>query len=396
MAAVGVGSFGAGHLSGSEPPSGTQSPQGQLTIDEIRTRLKPNVPTIVAAVLHRTLSDKPQSLDTDWNGTFRIEGLLRWSKRGVPEALDFARSWFEYHLEHDRKLTDEEFLKSYGGARSRVIRSGLLPFTTYAGFFGLAFACHKLYQHTLDPRARQVCLDVAEAVLHVSPRDSHGLVAHDDVRFAEFAIPDVAFFAVRALMIASLLDEKVGIVYRRQALYQIRAYTDAFLDRKTGLVRTALYPSGLGPTCWCRASGWLMWALTAALRHLPREHEAFSEIASDLAILADGVAKAQGPNGGLRVLVDNDSTPEETSGTGMCVAGIHEAVRKGWIVDRYRSFIRKGWQFVEGNVTPDGWVRKVYTGWAVPAEERKMSIDDNYHGWIPGFFLVTADEMYAS
>ena len=78
----------------------------------------------------------------------------------------------------------------------------------------------------------------------------------------------------------------------------------------------------------------------------------------------------------------------------MCVAGIHEAVRKGWIADRYRSFIREGWQFVESNVTPDGWVRKVYTGWAMPAEERKMSMDHKYHGWIPGFFLVTADEMY--
>ncbi len=112
MAAAGVGSLGAAHLSGSEALSGPRSPRGQLTIAEIRTRLKPNVPTIVAAVLHRTLTDRPQSLDTDWNGTFRIEGLLRWSKRGVLEALDFARSWFEYHLEHDRQLTDEEFLES--------------------------------------------------------------------------------------------------------------------------------------------------------------------------------------------------------------------------------------------------------------------------------------------
>lgn len=393
---AGAGAAASARLWGRESLSAGRPTQDPLNIAEIRSKLKPNVPDSVAAVLCRTLNYRPESLDTDWNGTFRIEGLLRWSKRGVPEALKFAKSWFEYHLEHDRQLSDEEFLKTYTGASSRVVRSGILPFTTYAGFFGLAFACHELYKQTSDPRARQVCLDVADAILHVSPRDRYGLVAHDDVRFAEFAIPDVAFFAVRALMIASILDEDIASVYRKQAVHQIRSYTDVFLDRDLGLARTALYPSGLGPTYWCRASGWLMWALTAALRHLPRDHEAFDRIASDLRMLADGVARAQGPKGGLRVLVNDASTPEETSGTGMCVAGIHEAVRKDWIPDRYESFIRKGWRFVESNITPDGWVRQVYTGWAMPAEEKKMSIDQRYSGWIPGFFLVAADEMYRS
>ena len=396
MAVTGIGSVAAGQLSDRAPLSRAQSQPNQWTLAKVRRKLQGNVPDSIVAVIRNMLNDKPESLGTDWNGTFRIEGLLRWSRRGLREALEFARLWLDYHLEHDPRMTDEEFLDSYGGARSRVIRSGILPFTTYAGFFGLAFACYELHQQTGDPKARQVSLDVSNAILHVAARDKRGLVAHDDGRVAEFAILDVVYFAARALMTASLLDERTGAVYRKQAIYQIRSYTDIFLDRRIGLAKTVLFPSGLGQTYWCRASGWLMWGLTAVLRHLPKEHEAFRTIASDLETLADGVVRAQGPNGGLRVLVNDKDTPEEASGTAMCVAGIHEAVRKGWIPGRYSEFVDRGWRFVESNVTRDGQVRNVYTGWAMPAEERQMLMDHKYHGWIPGLFLIAADEMHPS
>lgn len=391
--AAGVGSLAAARLPDVQLLCQMKSRTTRHTVAEIRKKLPANVPDSIAAVICSTLNEKPESLDTDWNGTFRIEGLLKWSRRGLTIGLDFAKAWFDYHLEHDPRLTDEQFLNSYGGARSRVIRTGILPFTTYAGFYGLAFACHELFRQTGDQRARQVCLDVADAIVHVAARDRHGLVAHDDVRYAEFAIPDVVYFAAGALMIASVLDKKIGLIYRKQALYQICSYTDIFLDRRVGLAKTALFESGLGQTYWCRASGWLMWALTAVLRQLPREHEAFKRIADDLAVLAAGLAKAQGPQGGIRVLADDGSTPEETSATAMCVMGIHEAVRKRWLADSYSPFIQRGWRFVESNITSDGRIRNVYTGWAMPAEQREILMDHKSHGWIPGVIMIAANEM---
>jgi len=55
--------------------------------------------------------------------------------------------------------------------------------------------------------------------------------------------------------------------------------------------------------------------------------------------------------------------------------------------------VERGWRFVQDKVDDDGTVRGVYTGWAMPAEEKKMLMDHRYHGWIPGLLLTTADEM---
>ena len=165
-----------------------------------------------------------------------------------PKGLTFARAWFDHHLQHDPKISDEKFLKAHDSAGSRVIRTGVLPHTTYIGFYGLAFACFELYRQTEDPKARQVCLDIADTILHLAPRDKNGLVAHDHVRFTEFAIPDTAYFVVRALMIAASLESDIGGVFRRQAIHQARLHSEIFLDRKLGLVKTVRLPSGLGET----------------------------------------------------------------------------------------------------------------------------------------------------
>ncbi len=370
----------------------------RFPIELIRERL--NVPLGIAAVLAGLLRREPSALNTDWSGSMPVEALLLWSRRGLPEGRALAERWFAYHLDHDRRLSNAEFLRSYQGYPSRVVRSGLLPFTTYAGLYGLAFPCHELYRLTGDPRAHQVCLDIADAILHLAPREGHGLILHDDGMLGGkqgfFTIPDAIYFAVRALAIASILDPQTGPVYRKQALYQIRVCTEIFLDKKLGLARTMLTAAGTGKSYWCRASGWLMYAMVGVLRYLPKEHPQFAELTRDLKVLADGVAAAAGPNGGLRALANDPSTPEETTGTAMCLAGIMEGVAKRWLPDVYAAFCRRAWDFLLRHVRPDGTIFGVYTGWALTAEEGKVLMDQarGSPGWIPAMLLFAAYERH--
>ena len=290
------------------------------------------------AVLKHLLSRDPNYWNTDWDGTMAVEALLRWKNRGVPEALEYAKKWLDFHIENDPKLTDDEFYNTYSGPHSRIIRGKILPFTMYSGFFGLPFPCYEIYRATGDERARQICLDVADAILHVAARDQRGLVLHDDgVHRGEttnlFTIPDTMYFVTKALMIASVLDDKIGEVYREQALYQIKTGTSFYLDNEKKIASTVLYPNGVGETFWCRASGWLSYALTGVLQFLPENHPEFKNLTNELTRLADGVKKYQGLNGGLHVLINQQETPEETSGTAMCLASIKEAVNKKWIPD---------------------------------------------------------------
>jgi unsaturated rhamnogalacturonyl hydrolase len=182
-------------------------------------------------------------------------------------------------------------------------------------------------------------------------------------------------------------------VYRDQAVFQLRTYIDTFLDKDTGLAKTILLKSGLGKTYWTRASGWLLWSITGVLRHLAPGDPQFPGFVADLAALGRGLARVQDASGGLRVLLNDPKTPLETSGTAMCAMGLHEAVRKRWLAASFTPFVDRAWAYVRRNITAEGDIRNVYTGWAVPAEEGRIEMDRVRMGWIPGFVLSAANEM---
>jgi hypothetical protein len=359
-----------------------QKASGQpVTLESIGARLPGGLPQGVSAIIVETLRRDPSSINTDWFGSLLIEGLLQWNRRGIPEVRDYSLAWLDHHW-------NSKMVSRYSGPASRVFPAGKIPITTYAGHYGLAFPCYEMATQFQEPRARQACLDVARTILHCSSRNRLGMVNHDDN--AEFAIPDTCYFAVAPLMMASVLDREKGQVYQEQALCQLRIYIDTFLVRETGLVRTILLKPGLGKTYWTRASGWLLWAIIRVMRYLPLSAPGRDGILEDLKILAGGVARIQDASGGFHVLLDEPATPLETTGTVMIAVGLHEAIRQGWLPGTFSSVVSRAWQFARGNIKDDGQIRQAYTGWAVPAEERVMSMDEHKMEWIPGFILSAA------
>ena len=86
---AGIGVTAAAGIKAEQPPPRLAAASSTYTFEDIRRKLGDQVPAKLAAVLCKTLNENPKSFDTDWNGTFRIEGLLRWSRRGLPEGADF-------------------------------------------------------------------------------------------------------------------------------------------------------------------------------------------------------------------------------------------------------------------------------------------------------------------
>jgi len=342
------------------------------------------MPAGAAAILKRVLAQPPSSLNTDWFGTMTLLGALQWCRRGVVEVEPFAKAWLAHHL-HTKEVAP------YSGNRSRIVWAAGIPLTTYAGHFGISQVCEEMYAQFGDERARKVAQDVADIVLHRTARNRLGLVAHDDT--ATFAIPDVTFLAVSSLMIGAALDALNATAYREQALYQLRTSIDTFLMKDTGLARTVYRDDGVGKTYWTRASGWLLWAITAMLRRLDPKHPAFMGFASDLRLLVDGISRVQAPDGGFHVLLDDPSTPLDSSGPAMFALGVHESVRRGWLPDRHGPGAEKAWGFVTANLTDDGVLRNTYSLWALPAESRDTRVTDATSGWAMGFVLAAANEM---
>ncbi len=313
-----------------------------------------------------------------------MQGLLQWNRRGISEVKAFSLAWLDHHW-------NAKTVSSYSGPASRVFLAGKIPVTTYAGHYGLAFPCYEMATQFQEPRARQACLDIARTILHRSSRNRLGMVNHDDN--AEFAIPDTCYFVVAALMMASQLSGEDRQVYQEQALFQLRTYVDTFLVRETGLVRTILYKEGLGKTYWTRAAGWLLWAITSVLRHLPPSAPETAGFLRDLRCLADGLKRVQDAGGGFHVLLDEPSTPLETTGSVMFAVGLHESIQRGWLPNSFSQLVSAAWQFAGKQITEDGRILQAYTGWAVPAEDRQMSMDEHKMEWIPGFILTAASTL---
>lgn len=336
-----------------------------------------------------------KNVNTDWFGSIQIEGLLRFSKRGYKEGLDYAKNWFDYHVEHDGKLTDEEYYAQYDGNRARILREGPMTFVIYSANLGVAFPVHELYKQTKNPIAKQVCMDVANAVLHYAGRDRFGMLAHDDTNFEKFAIPDTAYWATRSNAIAASLSKgALADVYWKQSIFQLSQGIKYFFDTQKGIVRTGLFMSEPGKTYWCRSQAWLIWAIGGLLRYLPKDHSYYKEACSAMNAIADGVTKYQSPNGALHVLVDDPTSPEEVTGIAMVIATVKEGMREGWIPNNYNEMCNKAWDFIQKSVDEKGNVHNAYTGWAVPAEEEKVNrMDERFLGFVPGVVMLAADEM---
>ena len=350
----------------------------------IRQRLPGELPPGVAAILERMLALPPSSVNTDWFGTMPLVGALQWCRRGIGEVEPYALAWLSHHLQ-------TKDVAKYQGNAARVVVAGGVPLTTYAGHFGISLVCEEMVAQFGDERARRIAIDVADIVLLRTARNHLGLIGHDDT--ADFAIPDVTFFAVSSLMIGAQLQARNASAHRDQALYQLRTAIDTFLMKDSGLARTLFRRGGVGKTSWTRASGWLLWSITAMLRRLDARHEAYPGFTADLQRLVDGMVRVQEANGGFHVLLDDPSTPLEATGPAMFAWGVHEAVRRGWLSGDYRAAAEKAWAFVKASLSDDGVLRNTYYLWALPAENREMRLRDESSGWAMGFVLAAGNEM---
>lgn len=317
-------------------------------------------------ILRALLRRSPEALTLDWFGTFPIIAMLRWADRGFPQVRDYAKAWFDFHAAQPPGT-----LVGRAGSSTRICQLTHVSIRTYAGYWGTAMAAEGVYRATGDPRARTTAIDVGDAILHQVRRHGNGLIAHDDQW--DWQIPDVAFFACDALAAAARLAEPaMAAGFRRQARYQLQRYVDTTLDRSRGLAHTALLADGRpGQTYWCRATGWLMWALCAGLRDTPRTDSATAPFREALAMLAAGVRRVISPNGGLHVMLDRPDTPEEVSSACMVATALHEALARGWVGGEHRATVERLRGFILRQIRPDDRLASVYVKWARPLEEKR-------------------------
>lgn len=347
--------------------------------------MKPSIQQMLTSVISRD----PLSINTDWDGTLLVTSMLAWGQAtGDRRYGEFAKLWFEHHKMNDHKLTDEEFYSEYTGIKSKILREGPIPFTAYCGHWGLGYACPGLAIVTDDPAVTELADAIASYILHRASRSAYGTVYHDDD--ANFVIPDTCYFASPILAIAAKLTGK--IVYMEQAVHQLKAYTQLFLDHETGLAFTLWSHEDKPRKFWSRASGWLAGALVNTLIYMDPTHPDYNYFAAALCTMAEGLANVQREDGGFHLLLNRPDIPVDCTAPAMIALALRQGYQLGILEEKYDIAAQKAWEASASFVTLEGKATQAYTGWAKPAIVDGFG-DNNFdrpRDFVTGLILLAA------
>jgi len=203
--------------------------------------------------------------------------------------------------------------------------------------------------------------------------DMDSYISKKQVRLADgtFCRPEPAKFVVWAddlfmsvpflLRMAAITKNKS---YYDDAAAQIINMNKYLPDKKTGLYHHAWYDykKEQAPVLWGRANGWIIWAESEALKHLPKNHKSYSEIKKIFKEHLVAIIKVQGTNGLWHQVLDDNTSYEETSCTAMFTIGLIRAMNLGILDVSHKVYVDKAWLGLKSKISDDGIVKDICRG----------------------------------
>ncbi len=116
------------------------------------------------------------------------------------------------------------------------------------------------------------------------------------------------------------------------------------------------------PVRWARANGWVAWAVSEALIHLPENHPDYQRVLEIFLDHMESLAGYQDASGLWHQVLDHPDTWLETSSTAMFTLAMARGARMGWLDSSYRERALKGWQGLQSKIDGDGTVTDICRG----------------------------------
>ncbi|OAM88084.1 glycoside hydrolase family 88 protein [Termitidicoccus mucosus] len=219
----------------------------------------------------------------------------------------------------------------------------------------------ELYMRTGDKRFLKIGLDLADAQW-TTPADQSKL--DDTAREAvtrglswhtRFWIDDMYMITMlQTQAYRATGDNK----YLDRAALEAVAYLDK-LQQPNGLFHHA--PDA--PFFWGRGNGWFAAGMSELLRALPAGHPNRARIMAGYQKMMATLLRHQDAEGKWHQLIDDSSSWQESSCTGMFTYAFATGVKHGWLdAATYGPAARKGWLALAGWINPDGAIRDVCEG----------------------------------
>ncbi|WP_230986863.1 glycoside hydrolase family 88/105 protein [Cohnella fermenti] len=232
---------------------------------------------------------------------------------------------------------------------------------------------------------------IAQAVMNGIPRFADGTFHRKSTMWA-----DDLFMSTPLLVRLGRL--KGDTRYLDEAIRQAAGYRERLQMPNKGLFAHIYFPDQQmrNDVPWGRGNGWIAFALTEILLHLPEAYPGTEMILGLLNELLTAVVNVQNATGMWHQVLDEPQSYEETSCTAIFVLSLARGVRHGWLAPELAEHARRGWRaLLERCVDRDGNVYGVCLG-------SGCSMDRRYYFDIPthmnddhgtGIVLLAAVEL---
>ncbi|MGM0473306.1 MAG: glycoside hydrolase family 88/105 protein [Bacteroidota bacterium] len=214
---------------------------------------------------------------------------------------------------------------------------------------------------TGSPAHLPLLLEVQEYVMKGQERLDDGTFSRPEPEPATVWADDLFMSSPFLLRMAKITcDESLYDEVARQVVQ----FNRALEDPETGLYYHGWYDRRKEntPVLWGRANGWVAWATSEVLMHMPENQPRYQEVLEIFRDHMEALAGFQDVSGMWHQVLDHPETWEETSCTAMFTLAMARGVRMGWLKKSYRDRALRGWNALQDKIASDGTVKDICRG----------------------------------
>lgn len=152
------------------------------------------------------------------------------------------------------------------------------------------------------------------------------------------------------LAAAAMATGKINIF--EDAVKQYYLAEEKLINTATGLFTYTASPScSLPCPAWSRANGHFAATLVELLRFKPNNYQQSNKLITSLNALLEKLVEFQTENGMWRMIIDDVSSPEETSGSALIFYSIVEGINNKWLSrEKFLPIMEKAWNGLLNNI----------------------------------------------
>jgi rhamnogalacturonyl hydrolase YesR len=246
-----------------------------------------------------------------------------------------------------------------------------------------------------NPRYLSLLSNVLDYLMNGQERLADGTFSRPEPEPATLWGDDLFMLSPFLLRMARITEDQK--LYDEVAHQAVR-FNKYLADPETGLYFHGWYNNRQEntPVRWGRANGWIIWATSEILLHLPEDHPDYRTILKIFRNHMKALAACQDPSGMWHQVLDHPETYEETSCTAMFTLGMARGVRMGWLKKSYRDGALKGWKALQKKIGEDGTVIDICRGTPIGDDvefyESRKRFDHDPRGL--GAMLTAGCEIY--